>query len=189
MRPLVMDFPDDQRALAQKYEYMFGPAFLVAPVLDPGVTQAHVYAPESKGGWFDWWSGIPVASGSEAILDAPVGKIPLLVRAGSVVPLGPVQQYADEKKNEPLELRIYPGADGRSTLYNDDGVSYGYEQGQRSQISVSWNDKTRTATLSVQHGTYQNAPGVQRLRVRLLHDRHWIEKDVTYRGHAMAVHF
>ena len=189
MRPLVMDFPDDQRALAQKYEYMFGPAFLVAPVLDPGVTRAHVYAPETKGGWFDWWSGIPVASGSEAILDAPVGKIPLLVRAGSVVPLGPVQQYADEKKDEPLELRIYPGADGRSTLYNDDGVSYGYEQGQRSQISVSWNDKTRTATLSVQHGTYQNAPGVQRLRVRLLHDRHWIEKNVTYRGRAMAVHF
>jgi len=185
MRPLVMDFPDDQKALVQKYEYMFGPAFLVAPVLDPGVTEAHIYAPETKGGWFDWWSGMPVASRSEAVLDAPVGKTPLLVRAGSIVPLGPVQQYVDEKKNNSLELRIYPGADGRSTLYDDDGVSYAYERGQRSQIIVVWNDKTHTLTLGVQQGTYQNAPRAQRMHVRLLHNLQWVEKDVTYSGRAM----
>src|SRR5665213_1460623 len=88
MRPLVMDFANDPRALDQKYEYMFGPAFLVAPVLDAGVTQAKIYAPQAKGGWFDWWNGKAVAPGTEATVDSPVGHIPLLVRAGSIVPLG-----------------------------------------------------------------------------------------------------
>jgi alpha-D-xyloside xylohydrolase len=106
MRPLVMDFPADSRALDQKYEYMFGPAFLVAPVLDAGVTKARVYAPESRGGWFNWWNGQNVASGAETSLDAPIGKIPLLVRAGRIVPLAPVQQYVSEKQNAPLELRV-----------------------------------------------------------------------------------
>ena len=124
MRPLVMDFANDPHALDQKYEYMFGPAFLVAPVLDAGVTQAHVYAPQSKGGWFDWWSGKQIAPGTEAVLDAPLGKIPLLVRAGSIIPFGPVQQYVKQKPDLPLELRIYPGADGHFALYNDDGLTY-----------------------------------------------------------------
>ena len=189
MRPLVMDFPQDERALSQKYEYMFGPAFLVAPVLDSGVTQAHVYAPESKGGWFDWWTGRPVASGAETIVDAPLGKIPLLVRAGSVVPLAPVQQYVGEKLGQPLELRIYPGADGISTLYDDDGVSYRYEQGQRSEISVVWNDKTKTVTLRARQGTYRNMPHDQQLHVRLLQNQQWVEKDVVYSGRLISLHF
>jgi len=189
MRPLVMDFASDPRALDQKYEYMFGPAFLVAPVLEAGVTQAHVYAPQSKGGWFNWWTGQPVAPGAEAVLDAPIGKIPLLVRSGSIVPLAPVQQYVGEKPNSPLELRIYPGADGHFTLYDDDGLTYRYEQGQRSTINIAWNEKTGTLTLAARKGTYQNMPSQRQLHVRLLRDQQWSEKDVRYNGHALSVRF
>jgi alpha-D-xyloside xylohydrolase len=189
MRPLVMDFAGDPRALDQKYEYMFGPAFLVAPVLDGGVTQGNVYAPESKGGWFDWWSGKAVASGTEATLDAPVGHIPLLVRAGSIVPLGPVEQYAGEKKDAPLELRIYPGADGRFTLYADDGTSYKYEHGQRATIRLAWKDASGTLTIGARQGSYQGMPPQQQLHVRVLRNGHWSEKDVIYRGHPVSVSF
>lgn len=189
MRPLVMDFADDPHALDQKYEYMFGPAFLVAPVLDAGVTQARVYAPQSKGGWFNWWTGQPVASGAEATLDAPIGKIPLLVRAGSIVPFAPVQQYVGEKQDSPLELRIYPGADGQFTLYDDDGLTYRYEQGQRSKVGIAWNEKTGTLTLGARQGTYQNMNSQQQLHVRLLRGQQWSEKDVTYTGRALSVRF
>ena len=154
MRPLVMDFSADSRALDQKYEYMFGPAFLVVPVLDPGVTQARVYAPQSKGGWFNWWTGQPVASGEEALLDAPIGKIPLLVRAGSIVPLAPVEQYVGEKQNSPLELRIYPGADGHFTLYDDDGLTYDYEQAGAPKLA--WRGTRRR-----EHSP--SAPGKERI--------------------------
>ena len=189
MRPLVMDFANDPHALDQKYEYMFGPAFLVAPVLDAGVTQAHVYAPQSKGGWFDWWSGKQIAPGTEAVLDAPLGKIPLLVRAGSIIPFGPVQQYVKQKPDLPLELRIYPGADGHFALYNDDGLTYQYEQGQRSQIRMAWNDKTHTLTLDAGQGTYPDMPSRQQFHVRLLRGGQWSEKDVIYNGQPLRVSF
>lgn len=187
MRPLMMDFAGDPRALDQKYEYMFGPAFLVAPVLEAGVTQAHVYAPQSKGGWYDWWTGQPVASGSETTLDAPVGKIPLLVRAGSIVPLGPVEQYTGEKKDAPLELRIYPGADGHFTLYADDGTSYKYEHGQRATVRVAWNDASKTLTLAARQGSYEGMAPQEQLHVRLLRGGQWSERDVTYSGRPVSV--
>jgi alpha-D-xyloside xylohydrolase len=189
MRPLVMDFANDPHALDQKYEYMFGPAFLVAPVLEAGVTQAHVYAPESKGGWFDWWSGKQVASGTETMLDAPLGKIPLLVRAGSIVPIGPVEQYVKQKPDSPLELRVYSGADGHFALYDDDGLTYHYEQGQRSNISMVWNDKTNTLTLGARQGTYPNMPSQQQFHIRLLRGGQWSEKEVTYKGQPLRVSF
>ena len=189
MRPLVMDFSEDPRALDQKYEYMFGPAFLVAPVLEPGVSRAHVYAPDSKGGWFDWWTGKPIVSGADAIVDAPIGKIPLLVRAGSVVPLAPVQQYVGEKADSPLQLRIYPGADGHFTLYDDDGSTYRYEKGQCSKVNLVWNDKAGTLTLGARQGTYENMPSQRQLHVLLLRDEQWSAKDVTYNGRSMSVHF
>jgi alpha-D-xyloside xylohydrolase len=189
MRPLVMDFRHDPRALDQKYEYMFGPAFLVAPVLEAGITQAHVYAPQTKGGWFNWWSGQPVTSGTETSVDAPLGKIPLLVKAGSIVPLGPVEQYVGEKADAPLEVRIYPGADGRFMLYADDGTTYGYEHGQSSRTTLRWNNTARTLTIGARQGTYAKMAPRRELHVRLLEHAQWVEHDVTYDGHATTVHF
>jgi alpha-D-xyloside xylohydrolase len=187
MRPLVMDFANDPRSIDQKYEYMFGPAFLVAPVLDAGVTQAKVYAPNAKGGWYSWWTGQAVASGTEAMLDAPIGKVPLLVRAGSIVPLGPVEQYTGEKKDAPLELRVYPGADGHFTLYADDGATYKYEHGQRATVRLAWNDATGTLAIGARQGSYAGMPAQQQLHVRILRDGSWSDKDVVYNGHPLRV--
>jgi alpha-D-xyloside xylohydrolase len=94
-----------------------------------------------------------------------------------------------EKQNSPLELRIYPGADGRFTLYDDDGLTYGYEKGQRSKVSLVCNEKTGTLTLGARQGTYRNMPTQRKLHVRLLRDQQWTDKDVTYDGRAMSVHF
>ena len=187
MRPLVMDFASDAQALDQQYEYMFGPAFLVAPVLDAGVTQAHVYAPKTKGGWYDWWSGKSVAQGADVKVDSPLGHIPLLVRAGSIVPLGPVEQYTGEKKDAPLELRIYPGADGRFTLYADDGATYKYEHGQHATVRMAWSDSAGTLTVGARQGSYDGMPAQQVLHVRILRDGKWSEKDVNYKGQALKV--
>jgi alpha-D-xyloside xylohydrolase len=94
-----------------------------------------------------------------------------------------------EKKDSPLELRIYPGADGHFTLYDDDGLTYRYEQGQRSKVNMTWNDKTGTLTLGARQGTYQNMPSQRQLHVRLLRDQQWSEKDVTYNGRTLNLHF
>src|SRR5579884_2245659 len=168
---------------------MFGPAFLVAPVTDAGVTQAHVYAPQTTGGWYDWWSGRSVSSGAEAAVDAPLGHVPLLVRAGSIVPLGPVEQYAGEKKGSPLELRVYPGADAHFMLYADDGTSYDYEHGQRAMVRLTWNDATGTLTIGARQGSYTGMPAQQQMHVRLLRDGQWLEKDVTYTGRQTIASF
>lgn len=115
MRPLVMDFPKDDKALAQSHEYMFGPSLLVAPVLEPGVTTWQVYPPVTPGGWFDWWTEKRVIGGAATSIDAPLEQIPLLVKAGSIIPLGAVEQYTGEDASGALELRIYPGADADFT--------------------------------------------------------------------------
>ena len=94
-----------------------------------------------------------------------------------------------EKQDSPLELRIYPGADGQLTLYDDDGLTYRYEQGQRSKVGIAWNEKTGTLTLGARQGTYQNMPSQQQLHVRLLRGQQWSEKDVTYTGRALSVRF
>jgi alpha-D-xyloside xylohydrolase len=187
MRPLVMDFPHDQKALDQKYEYMFGPSFLVAPVLEPGVKAASVYAPEIKGGWYDWWTGDHVAGGQETTVDAPVERIPVLVRAGSIVPLAPVQQYAGEQPNPALELRVYPGADGNVVLYDDDGLTYGYEKGKRSLINVSWNEHAKRLVIGARQGTYSGMPSERRFHIHYVSGGTSKEKDVTYNGHKLTI--
>ena len=154
MRPLVMDFAHDDQALAQKYEYMFGPAFLVSPVLETGAVRWPVYAPATEGGWYNFWTGSPVPPGTNTDIDAPLERIPILARAGSIVPIGPVQQFAGEKPPSDLEIRVYPGADGAFSLYEDEGTNYNYEKGMRSTIHFHWNDKTRELSIGQRSGQF-----------------------------------
>ena len=187
MRPLVMDFACDSKALEQKYEYMFGPAFLVAPVFESGVSQWRVYAPVSEGGWFDWWTDATVTSGTEALVETPLSRIPLLVRAGSVIPFGPVKQYTGQCVNSDLEIRVYPGRDGTFDLYEDIGTDYTYEQGERSTIRFEWDDISRCLTISERHGEF---PGVAKTRcfsVRL--SGTLAHKSVTYSGDSISITF
>lgn len=154
MRPLVLDFPHDPVALDQAHEFMFGPALLVAPVLAPGVTNWDVYLPQSAPGWFDFWTGEQLSGGRTVSVAAPLEQIPLHVRAGSILPLGPALQFTAEKPADPIELRIYPGADADYTLYEDEGINYAYEQGARATIPLHWDDARQTLTLGDRTGSF-----------------------------------
>jgi alpha-D-xyloside xylohydrolase len=156
MRPLVMDFSDDKTAVSQAYEYMFGKAFLVAPVIEPGITQWKVYLPKSAN-WFDFWSGTPYQGGQTVNANAPQDKIPVFVKAGSIIPMGGVIQYSSQKTTDALEIRIYPGADGNFTLYNDEGDSYNYEKGKYRLVNFHWNETKQLLTINKAQGNYTGA--------------------------------
>jgi alpha-D-xyloside xylohydrolase len=161
MRPLVMDFADDNTALDQPYEYMFGRAFLVAPVTEPGVTECEVYLPRNTT-WYDFWSDQKYDGGRAIKTQAPLDRIPLLVRAGSIVPLGKTMQYTGQLPADTLELRVYKGADGQFVLYEDEGDNYNYEKGMFSTINFSWDDAKSILTIGKRNG---NFPGMLSKRV------------------------
>lgn len=154
MRPLVFDFPSDEEALRQTCEYMFGKSLLVHPVTSPGVSSYQTYLPKTPGGWYDFWSPRHWDGGANVETEIGLDKIPVFVRAGSILPLGPGRQYALEASAEPLELRVYPGADAVYTLYEDAGDGYGYEAGEYALIPIKWNDKRRTLTILPRQGSF-----------------------------------
>lgn len=187
MRPLVMDFPQDEQALTQKHEYMFGPSLLVAPVLQPGVRQWPVYAPSTPGGWFDWWTENKVSGGKATAMEAPLGKVPLLVKAGSIIPFGAVQQYAGQDRSGELELRIYPGADADFTLYEDEGVNYAYENGVHSTIAFHWNERLHTLVIGDRAGSYPGMIANRQFTIHMAGSSAPGDKRVSYTGHRLAV--
>jgi alpha-D-xyloside xylohydrolase len=153
MRPLVMDFNGDTAALNQQFEYMFGQALLVAPVTEPAVNEWNVYLPESVA-WYNFWTGNRFDGGRTISTDAPLNKIPLFVKAGSIIPMGKFIQYAGQKITDTLELRIYQGANGRFDLYEDQGDTYNYEKGIYSLIKFNWDDAKKTLTIDSRKGAY-----------------------------------
>ena len=186
MRPLVMDFPADNQARNLTDEYMFGKAFLVAPITHYKARSRQVYLPNlspdpssvasakeealaKKDGalWYDFWTGRQVKPGS---LDAPApyDAIPLFVRAGSIIPFGPELQYIGEKPQDPITLFLYAGADGDFTLYEDDGLTYGYEKGAYSEIPIHWDDEGKTLTLGDRSGQFKGMLDNRTLNVVLV---------------------
>jgi alpha-D-xyloside xylohydrolase len=154
MRPLVMDFPADASARSVVDEYLFGPALLVAPVTEYKARQRPVYLPDAPGGWHEFWTGAHLTGGRTVDAAAPYDRIPLFVRAGSIVPLGPDLQYTTEKPADPVTLHVFTGADGAFGLYEDDGLTYGYERGAFARIPLSWNEATRTVTIGARQGGF-----------------------------------
>jgi alpha-D-xyloside xylohydrolase len=152
MRPLVMDFNGDTAALNQRFEYMFGQALLVAPVTEPNVDEWNVYLPKSAA-WYDFWTGKRFDGGQTTEVAAPLDRIPLMVKAGSIIPMGPSIQYSTER-NDPVEIRIYPGANGVFTLYEDENDGYNYEKGLYSLIAFQWNDADKRLTIGTRNGSY-----------------------------------
>jgi len=183
MRALPMDFPADAKAWAIPDEYMFGPAFLVAPVTAPGTGTRKVYLPAGTD-WIDFWTGATVAGGRETDAAAALETIPLFVRAGSIIPMGPEEQYAGEKPVAPVELRVYRGANGNFTLYEDEGDGYNYERGACSTIPISWDEKARVLSI-----------GKREFRVVFVSPGHGtggastdkVDVEASYNGRAVAV--
>jgi alpha-D-xyloside xylohydrolase len=164
MRPLVMDFPNDTTARAITDEYMFGPAFLVAPVTIYQARSRSVYLPPTSGDWYNFWTGTHTAGGQTIDAPAPYESLPLFIRAGSIIPFGPELQYTGEKPADPITIYVYAGADGTFTLYEDDGLTYGYEKGAFARIPIHWDDAARTLTIGKRTGKF---PGM--LDKRLFH--------------------
>ena len=153
MRALVMDFTDDVKARAISDEYMFGPALLINPVTDYRARSRPVYLP-GAGTWYDFWTGAAHAGSQTLEAGAPFDSIPLYVRAGSIIPFGPELQYTQEKPSDPITLFVYAGANGSFDLYEDDGLTYGYERGASATIPIHWNDATQTLTISTRLGSF-----------------------------------
>jgi len=152
MRPLVMDFPDDTRVRNIGDQFLFGSSLLVNPVTEEGATTRHLYLPKTT--WVDFWTGTTLNGGAYVDAPAPLSSIPLYVRAGSIVPLGPELQYSTEKPADPIELRIYPGADADYTLYEDENDTYNYEKGAYATIAFHWNDQAHSLTIGDRRGSF-----------------------------------
>jgi alpha-D-xyloside xylohydrolase len=164
MRPLVMDFGDDPKVLDIGDEYMFGPALLVSPVTKRGATQREVYLPRGAG-FYDFWTGAYHEGGQTLVAPAPLASIPLYVKAGSILPMGPELQYTDEKPADPLTLWVYTGADAAFELYEDDGTSYAYEKGAFSTIPMRWDEAKRRLTIGERTGSFPGMLQDRELRV------------------------
>ncbi len=161
MRPMVMDFNGDTAALNRQYQYLFGKSILVAPITEPGISTWAVYLPKAAD-WYDFWTGKRFKGGQSVQTAAPLDRIPLFVKAGSIIPIGKLQQYAGEKSADTLEIRVYRGVNASFDLYEDEGDSYNYEQGKYSLISFKWDEKQQALTISKQLGIF---PGSLKSRV------------------------
>ncbi|MEO8483864.1 MAG: TIM-barrel domain-containing protein [Acidobacteriota bacterium] len=181
MRPLVMDFTDDARARTVTDQYMFGPAFLVNPVTEYKARSRQVYLPAGTA-WYDFWTGKDTRGGAAIAADAPYDQLPVFVRAGSIVPVGPDQQYIGEKRLDAVTLYVYAGANGTFSLYEDDGLTYGYERGQFSQIPITWNDATKVLTIGRRTGTFPGMPTARTFNVVVVK----AGAPVAYQGAAAA---
>jgi alpha-D-xyloside xylohydrolase len=181
-----MDFPADPSALEQKYEYMFGKNLLVAPVVTAGMEKWNVYLPVAVGGWYDFWTEQHLTGGKSTEADSPVDKVPVFVKAGSILPLGPEKQYVAQKSDAPIELRIYPGKDAVFTLYEDEGTNYNYEKGQFTTIILKWDDRRGQLEIGKRVGGFPTMLTERTFSVHLA-GASSAPRTVTYRGEAIGV--
>jgi alpha-D-xyloside xylohydrolase len=199
MRMLAMDFPADARVHDMGSEYMYGNSLLVVPVTEPFYTSGEkaqstsnfertqtypVYLPEGAD-WYDFWTGEKLLGGRDISRETPIDIMPLYVRAGSIVPLGPDVQYATQKDWSDLEIRIYPGADAEFTLYEDEGDNYNYESGAYSTIVFRWDDASRTLTIDERQGSFPGMLENRTFRVSAIGDGS--SQTVSYSGDKLTV--
>ena len=194
LRGLAMDFPGDSRVFSINDQFLFGPALLVNPVTEKGVQSRSLYLPAGST-WYDFYTGRAEAGGREIRAAAPYERVPLYVKAGSIVPVGPDLQYTGEKKPDPLTLWVYAGADGTFTLYEDEGSNNRYEKGEFTTLQMTYNDREKMLTLGSRQGSYpemvkdrsfqvilvspENASGFDSVKTRV--------KTIKYKGNEMKI--
>ena len=206
-RALVMDFAEDKMALDINDEYMFGQSLLVCPVTRPmfskdtkedsiTVNSRQLYLPKDVN-WFDFWTGEKYGGGQTVNRETPIDIIPLYVKAGSILPMGPDVQYAAEKKWDNLEIRVYPAADGEFTLYEDEYDNYNYEKGAYSTIAFQWDDERKVLIINDRQGSFPGMPDIRTFRIVIVSPGHGtgidtakvIEKMVEYNGTKQLIVF
>jgi len=196
MRALVMDFATDKQALDINDEFMFGKSLLVCPVTKSMYTKdgkedfsaiksRELYLPKGTD-WIDFWTGEKLIGGQNITKETPLDIIPLYVKAGSIIPIGPKVQYATEKKWDNLEIRVYPGANGEFTLYEDENDNYNYEKGAYSTITFSWNNAKKALTINDRKGTFSGMLAERKFKIVIVSSG----KDgaeVSYKGKKVVV--
>jgi alpha-glucosidase/alpha-D-xyloside xylohydrolase len=165
VRALWLHYPDDREAVARGDEYLWGRDMLVAPVVEKGAASRDVYLP--AGRWYDFWDERAYDGGRHLRRPVDLATLPLYVRAGALLPLGPVRQYTGEPVDGPLTLQVYPGADGAVTVYEDDGRTFDYKRGAWMGIEMQWSDARRTLTLRLAKGSRMMPPASRRISVRV----------------------
>jgi len=193
MRPLVMDFREDVRAQNIGDQFLFGPAILVNPVTESGAATRRLYLPNAK--WYDFWTGAAIQGGRTLDAPSPIDRMPLYVRAGSILPLGPDLQYAAEKSADPIEVRVYRGANGAFTLYEDENDTYDYEKGVYATIPFSWDEATHTLAIGDRTGSFPGILERRTFRVVFVTENHGTgdgltenaDKTVEYSGKKVTV--
>jgi alpha-glucosidase/alpha-D-xyloside xylohydrolase len=183
MRALWLHYSDDPVAVARPDEYLWGRDILVAPVVEKGATSRSLYLP--RGNWYDFWTGEIVEGGREINRPVDIETMPLYVRAGALLPLGPVKQFTGEKVDQPLSITLYPGADASTVIYEDDGMSFNYRKGEWMGLRLKWADTQRALTLSLVPGSRMLAPIRRTVEVKLLQ----AEKRVVFDGSPLDVRF
>jgi alpha-glucosidase/alpha-D-xyloside xylohydrolase len=178
-----LHYPSDRIAVARGDQYLWGRDILVAPVVEPGATSRHLYLP--GGAWHDFWTEERHDGGRELTRNLDLETMPLFVRGGAILPLGPVKQYFNEAVDEPLTLQIYPGADGTFRLYEDDGATFDHQRGEWMGLEMRWTDRDRRLDLQLAAGSKMRPPNPRRLRVRLAGSRD--TRDVTFAGTPLQV--
>jgi len=205
MRALVMDFSNDKKALDINDEYIFGKSILVCPVTksmysknneeDFGTIKTReLYLPKGAD-WFDFWTGDKFTGGQTLNRETPIDIIPLYVKAGSILPVGPKVQYATEKKWDNLEIRVYEGANGKFTLYEDENDNYNYEKGVYSTITFTWNNTKKVLTINDRKGTFPGMPAERKFNIIYVAKNKGLgldvaekfDKEVTYTGKKVVV--
>jgi alpha-glucosidase len=179
MRPLLMEFPDDPKTANLSDQWMMGGSLMAAPILQAGGKHS-VYLP--AGGWYAFGSNLPLKGKRTLEVTAGLDEIPLYVRAGSILPLGPVIQHTSQLPGGPLELQIYPGKDATFTLFEDDGATTDYLKGQVRRTTFTWQDKTGRLSWKSE-GPYAGKDVFQNLQVVLFDPRGKIEAESTLNSH------
>jgi alpha-glucosidase/alpha-D-xyloside xylohydrolase len=177
IRALWLHHPDDPAAVAEGSQFLWGRDVLVAPVVEKGATSRRVYLP--RGAWLDYWTGERVEGGRAIDRAVDLATVPLYVRAGAVVPLGPLKQWADAPSDEPTTLLVHPGADGASSLYDDDGHSLAYRRGAWTRVAMTWRDGARRLSLRLSPGA-RTWGGERRFAVRVAGSD--AVREVVFRG-------
>lgn len=205
-RPLVFDFRQDSMVYNIKDEFMFGSSFLICPVTHPMyfgpqntvLNQPHsrsVYLP-AKTKWIDFWTNKTIEGGQTITSDAPISHIPVFVKAGSIIPVGPVITYAAEQVDAPIELRIYAGHNGKFDYYEDDGISYDYKKNRYARYAIYWNDKRQLLTIGERQGNFNELVKQRRFKLVYIspdysnHTNHKVViKSILYNGQQQQISF
>jgi alpha-glucosidase/alpha-D-xyloside xylohydrolase len=185
MRALWLHYADDPAAVARGDQFLWGRDVLVAPVVEKGATSRKLYLP--RGTWIDFWTEKKEAGGRELDRAVDLATTPLYVRAGAVMPMGPVKQYTDEAVDAPLTLVVYPGADGTSSVYEDDGKTFAHRKGDFMRVEMVWKDASRTLTVRLAKGSKLRGAAKRPIDVRLAGTEPSATKKIVFEGKPIDV--